>query len=62
LLLLVRMLGYSQLQQRTKAGLGLFVTADLLRMVIAGYDIGAQPTGGDDRRKIRYSSATSASL
>ena len=35
---------YAQLQQRTKAGQGLFAAADLSRMVIAGYDIGAQTT------------------
>ena len=35
---------YAQLQQRTKAGQGLFAAADWSRMVIAGYDIGAQTT------------------
>jgi dienelactone hydrolase len=33
---------YAQLQQRTKAKQGLFAAADLSRVVIAGYDIGAQ--------------------
>ena len=33
---------YSQLQQRTEARQGLFAAVDLSRMVIAGYDIGAQ--------------------
>ena len=33
---------YAQLQQRTKAGRGLFSVADFSRMVIAGYDIGSQ--------------------
>ena len=35
---------YAQLQQRTKAKQGLFAAADLSRVVIAGYDIGAQTT------------------
>ena len=35
---------YAQLRQRTKAGLGLFAAADLSRVVIAGYDLGAQTT------------------
>ena len=35
---------YAQLRQRTKAGQGLFAAADWSRMVIAGYDIGAQTT------------------
>ena len=35
---------YAQLQQRTQAKQGLFAVADLSRVVIAGYDIGAQTT------------------
>ncbi|HEY8094860.1 MAG TPA: hypothetical protein VIE65_02045 [Methylobacter sp.] len=35
---------YAQLKLRAKAGQGLFKAADLSRLVIAGYDIGAQTT------------------
>ena len=33
---------YAQLKQRTQSRLGLFARADLARVIIAGYDIGAQ--------------------
>ncbi len=35
---------YAQLKQRSQSRLGLFARADLSRVVIAGYDIGAQTT------------------
>ena len=35
---------YAQLKQRSQSRLGLFARADLSRIVIAGYDIGAQTT------------------